>query len=152
MMDSQMPFVPFQRDKHSYVLPKMSRSSADLAPPDFPIPPPELRLGYGRTPEEYLANGRRNVQTMLDLLRAAGARLDRGIRILDFGCGAGRMIRWLADFASHGEVWGTDISAEHIVWCMQHLAPPFHFLVNTVLPHLPFEERLAACQEVSALD
>jgi SAM-dependent methyltransferase len=141
MMDSQMPFVPFQRDKHSYVLPKMSRSSADPAPPDFPIPPPELRLGYGRTPEEYLANGRRNVQTMLDLLRAAGARLERGMRILDFGCGAGRMIRWLDEFSSHGEVWGTDISAEHIVWCTQHLAPPFHFLVNTILPHLPFEDR-----------
>jgi len=33
MMDSQMPCVPFQRAKHSYVLPKMSRSSAD---PDCP--------------------------------------------------------------------------------------------------------------------
>jgi ubiquinone/menaquinone biosynthesis C-methylase UbiE len=141
MMDSQMPFVPFQRDKNSYVLPKVSRSASDLAAPAFPIPPPELRLGYARATEEYLANGRRNVQTMLDLLRASGARLERGTRILDFGCGAGRMICWLAEFADQGEVWGTDISAEHIVWCTQHLAPPFHFLVNTILPHLPFEDR-----------
>ena len=51
------------------------------------------------------------------------------------------MIRWLTEFADQGEVWGTDISAEHIVWCTQHLAPPFHFLVNTILPHLPFEDR-----------
>jgi ubiquinone/menaquinone biosynthesis C-methylase UbiE len=51
------------------------------------------------------------------------------------------MIRWLTAFAEQGEVWGTDISAEHIVWCTQHLAPPFHFLVNTILPHLPFEDR-----------
>jgi len=141
MMDAQMPFVPFQRDKHSYVLPKVSRSSATPATPDFPIPPPELRLGYGRSTEEYLTNGRRHVQTMLDLLQVSGARLERGARILDFGCGAGRMLRWLADVAGHGEVWGTDISAEHIVWCTQHLAPPFHFLVNTTLPHLPFEDR-----------
>jgi len=63
------------------------------------------------------------------------------MRILDFGCATGRMIRWLAEFADHGEVWGTDISAEYIVWCAQHLAPPFRFLVNTILPHLPFEER-----------
>jgi SAM-dependent methyltransferase len=27
------------------------------------------------------------------------------------------------------------------VWCTQYLAPPFHFLVNTILPHLPFEDR-----------
>jgi ubiquinone/menaquinone biosynthesis C-methylase UbiE len=141
MMDSQMPFVQFQRDKHSYVLPKVSRSSSEPTAPDFPIPPPELRRGYARATDVYLANGRRNVQTMRDLLRAAGARLERGTRFLDFGCGAGRMLRWLADFADHGEVWGTDISAEHIVWCTQHLAPPFHFLVNTILPHLPLEDR-----------
>ena len=141
MIDSQMPFVPFQRDKHAYVLPKVSRSAADPMAPDFPIPPPELRLGYARAPDVYLANGQRNVQTMLELLRAAGAHLERGTRFLDFGCGAARMLRWLADFASHGEVWGTDISAEHIVWCTQHLAPPFYFLVNTTLPHLPFEDR-----------
>jgi ubiquinone/menaquinone biosynthesis C-methylase UbiE len=140
-MDYQMPFVPFQRDKNSYVLPKLSRSSAAPAAPAFPIPPPELRLGYGRSTEEYLANGRRHVQSMLDLLRASGARLERGTRILDFGCGAGRMIRWLAEFSEQGEVWGTDISAEHIVWCMQYLTPPFHFLVNTTLPHVPFEDR-----------
>jgi hypothetical protein len=41
MMDSQMPFVPFQRDKNSYVLPKVSRSASDLAAPAFPIPPPK---------------------------------------------------------------------------------------------------------------
>jgi SAM-dependent methyltransferase len=140
-MDYRMPFVPFQRDKNSYVLPKLSRSSSDPAAPELPIPPPELRLGYGRSTEEYLAFGRMNVQIMLDLLRASGASLERGTRILDFGCGAGRMIRWRAEFSGQCEVWGTDISAEHIVWCPQNLAPPFHFLVNTILPHLPFEDR-----------
>ena len=140
-MDYQMPFVPFQRDKNAYVVPKVSRSSSEPAAPAFPVPPPELRLGYASSPEVYFANGRRNVQTMLDLLQASGTRLERGARILDFGCGAGRMIRWLAEFAGQGEVWGTDISAEHIVWCAQHLAPPFHFLVITILPHVPFEDR-----------
>jgi ubiquinone/menaquinone biosynthesis C-methylase UbiE len=140
-MDYRELFVPFQRGKISYVLPKVSRSSAALAVSEFPIPPGELRLGYGRSTEEYLAHGQHHVQTMLDLLRASGSRLERGTRILDFGCGAGRMIRWPADFCKHGEVWGTDISAEHIVWCTQNLDPPFHFLVNTILPHLPFEDR-----------
>jgi ubiquinone/menaquinone biosynthesis C-methylase UbiE len=140
-MDYRMPFVPFKRDKNSYVLPKLSRSSPDPVASEFPIPPPELRLGYGRSIEEYLANGQTHVQIMQDLLGASGARLERGTRILDFACGAGRMIRWLAEFSGQCEVWGTDISAEHIVWCSQNLDPPFHFLVNTIVPHLPFEDR-----------
>jgi len=110
MMDYQMPFVPFQRDKNSYVLPKLRRSSAEPGAPAFPIPPPELRIGYASSPEVYLANGRRNVQIMLDLLRASGARLERGARILDFGCGAGRMIRWLAEFAGQGEVGSVPVT------------------------------------------
>jgi len=52
-MDSQTPFIPFQRDKHSqdkhsYVLPKLSRSSSNLPAlpaPEFPLPPQELQLG-----------------------------------------------------------------------------------------------------------
>jgi hypothetical protein len=51
-MDYRMPFVPFKRDKNSYVLPKLSRSSPDPVASEFPIPPPELRLGYGRSIEE----------------------------------------------------------------------------------------------------
>jgi SAM-dependent methyltransferase len=136
-MDSPTPFIPFQRGKNAYLLPKVTRPEGA----ELPIPPPELWLGYGRSTEEYLAFGRANVETMLELLRASGTSFDPGTRILDFGCGAGRMIRWLATLATQCEVWGSDISAEHIVWCTQNLAPPFHFLVNTIQPHLPFEDR-----------
>src|SRR5215510_255837 len=139
-MDYRLSFVPFQRGKNSYALPKVRRSSSDPAA-ELPVPPPELWLGYGRSTEEYLAFGRTNVRVMLDLLQTSGASLESGTRVLDFGCAAGRMIRWLAEFSGRCEVWGSDISAEHIVWCTQHLDPPFHFLVNTLLPHLPFEDR-----------
>jgi ubiquinone/menaquinone biosynthesis C-methylase UbiE len=74
------------------------------------------------------------------ILAQAGLPLTPGQRILDFGCAAGRMMRWLTPFASTGEVWGADVSAEHVLWCEQHLNPPFNFIITTVTPHLPFED------------
>jgi ubiquinone/menaquinone biosynthesis C-methylase UbiE len=91
--------------------------------------------------EAYLSSGELHTGTMLEIVKASGFSLSAGNRVLDFGCAAGRMIRWLKDIAADCEVWGTDISAEHIMWCKQHLSPPFHFATTTTLPHLPFEDR-----------
>jgi ubiquinone/menaquinone biosynthesis C-methylase UbiE len=51
------------------------------------------------------------------------------------------MIRWLEDLAHDREIWGSDIHAERIIWCKQHLSPPFRFVTTTIVPHLPFEDR-----------
>jgi ubiquinone/menaquinone biosynthesis C-methylase UbiE len=77
---------------------------------------------------------------MMMILRESGYSLAPGHRVLDFGCGAGRMIRWLKDAALSCEIWGADINANYIFWCQQHLSPPFNFVVTTTLPHLPFED------------
>lgn len=50
------------------------------------------------------------------------------------------MIRHLAPLARGCEIWGTDISAAHILWCQRNLSPPFHFFTNTRVPHLPFAD------------
>ena len=50
------------------------------------------------------------------------------------------MLRWLEDVADKCEVWGTDISGEHILWCKQNMSPPFHFFITTTNPHLPFPD------------
>jgi SAM-dependent methyltransferase len=81
------------------------------------------------------------VQALVEVIGRSGAPIASAGRILEFGCGAGRMIRWLADLTATCEVWGTDISASAIVWCQQHLTPPFHFATTTIWPHLPFEDR-----------
>ena len=60
---------------------------------------------------------------------------------MDFGCGAGRMIRWLNPYADKSEIWGTDISADHITWAINNLSPPFNFATTTTIPHLPFDEK-----------
>ena len=74
---------------------------------------------------------------MRNILKEAGYSFKEGNRILDFGCAGGRMIRWFNDIATKCEIWGTDISSEHIIWCKQYLNPPFNFFTTTIYPHLP---------------
>lgn len=102
---------------------------------DLPVPPPELWEGYGETADEYLSMGREHVAVMERLLAQSGADLQNLTRIFDFGCAAGRMLRFLP--RGH-ELWGADIKADTISWCEQNL--PFNFLAATTFPHLPFED------------
>jgi SAM-dependent methyltransferase len=106
---------------------------------EIPIPPEELWLGYAETPEEFLECGRQDIATMLAILSEAGAAPDTLSRVLDFGCPAGRMLRF---FPREGapELWGVDIDARLINWCQLNMGPPFSFLTTTTTPHLPFEE------------
>jgi SAM-dependent methyltransferase len=59
--------------------------------------------------------------------------------VLDFGCAAGRMLRWYPA-GGESERWGCDIKGATIAWCRQHLSPPMEFVATTTLPHLPFED------------
>jgi SAM-dependent methyltransferase len=113
----------------------------------LPIPPQELWAGYGSTTDYYLEGGKLDVQNMSAILHRASGDLREAGRILEFGCAAGRMLRWLHPLtraAANGppcEVWGVDITVEHMQWCKQYLSPPFHFATITLQPHLPFEDR-----------
>jgi len=91
--------------------------------------------------QQYLDWGQTVVEKMKTILGAAGFSLGASSKVLDFGCASGIMIRCLREVAETGEVWGVDISGEHILWCQQHLSPPFKFATNTTFPHLPFEDR-----------
>ena len=81
----------------------------------MPTPPENLWLGYGMTIDEWLASGktaRRQDAQHPGTTRAI--RFAPGSRVLELGCAGGRMLRWMRDVADQGEVWGTDISGEHI--------------------------------------
>ncbi|HEY0150049.1 MAG TPA: class I SAM-dependent methyltransferase [Allosphingosinicella sp.] len=128
-----LAYLPFANGADSYRLPP-------LAPP----PAPEGELPQ---PPEHLTNGPHSAQqgaeiaaNMLRILAKGGFELGDGHRILDFGCRDGRVIRHLRHLADRCEIWGCDISAEHVAWCRRHLSPPFHFFTNTKVPHLPFRD------------
>lgn len=132
-------FLPYKPDQTFYILLKSRDHGRDRF--EFPIPPEHLRMvSSGETTEIFINSGKDCVDKMQNILSVSGFSIQPGIRILDFGCGAGRIIRWLDDAAERCEVWGADISAEHIIWLQQHLSPPFRFLTVTAAPHLPFED------------
>ncbi len=104
----------------------------------LPVPPEELWLGYGPDVETYISSGKRHVTEMARILEADGFSLAGTERVLEFGCGAARMSRHLPEFAPNAQLWGVDLSAEHIRWCIENLTPVIHFATTTVVPHLPF--------------
>src|SRR5688572_18236017 len=101
-------YFPYRQYAELYSFPKNGhpRSVAQA-----PVPPQELWVHYGRTPEEHLESGREDVARMREVLARAGVSLEDAPRILELGCAAGRMIRWLSDLAGSHEIWGADIWA-----------------------------------------
>jgi len=72
-------------------------------------------------------------------------------RILDFGCGGGRMLRHLVRYTGTCRIYGTDISGDHVLWLKQYLSSNFTIFQNTTIPHLPLESatfRLIYCGSV----
>ena len=104
----------------------------------LPVPPMHLWEGYASTPEEYLEGAQWEMATMLANLSKAGASPQELTRVLDFGCAAGRMLRFYPRSEGTSELWGVDINAKHINWCQLNLSPPFSFATTTTAPHLPF--------------
>lgn len=136
-------FLPHRPGANSYRVPPVSPGEA-AANSGQPVPPRDQWIApekYGTTVEEYLNNGRSDTQQMIDLVADCGILVETLGHIYEFGCADGRMLRWLAPLSAEREVWGSDIDASRILWCKQNLSPPLRFFTNTVVPHLPFEDR-----------
>lgn len=103
---------------------------------EFPLPPLALRYRVHGSikPDSFLRVGRRCAADIEALLRDGGFRFPEFLQVLDFGCGCGRVLRFLArDRATKGTLHGTDIDSQAIRWCTQHL-PFAHWSVNDALP------------------
>ncbi len=59
-----------------------------------------------------------------------------GTRSLDFGCGAGRILRHAATKTPEGEFWGSDIDPRSIAWLQANL-PEVHAVLSDGAPPLP---------------
>ena len=116
------------------------RSTTNPSSP-LPVPPREFWAYYCTSAESFLSSGREDVETMCQLLADSGAPVEDAGRILELGCAGGRMLRWLTHLAPETQLWGTDIWSSAILWCQDHLSPPCYFATNTMVPHLPFEDR-----------
>ncbi|MCW3038332.1 MAG: hypothetical protein JWM31_237, partial [Solirubrobacterales bacterium] len=108
-----------------------------------PLPPRELAayvLG-GVDGEDWAdafdAMGRRLKRELLGVLPGG---LPAGSRVLDFGCGSGRLLRQLLDEAATCEIHGCDIDAPSIGWVRQHLCPPLQAELAPGRPPLPYAD------------
>lgn len=111
--------------------------------PTFPIPPGEqiARIGpMGETDPvgEYERTGLDHRKLIDSVLPADWSW--EGRRVLDFGCGSGRVIRHFGAEATKAEVWGCDLDAPSIAWLNENLSPPFKFFESADVSTLPQEE------------
>lgn len=103
-----------------------------------PAPPRRLRARAG-VPDrrEYVDGGRRAAAELAAALKTAG-RLPADIEsVLDFGCGAGRVLPQFAALGRSPVGAGCDVDASAIAWAQEHL-PAFGWSVSSFAPPLPY--------------
>ena len=109
----------------------------DFAPDlvDRTLPPRNLRRRVSRTGgrKEFVDVG---AMAAGAIRRAWSGPGGRPWRVLDFGCGPGRVARLLAPEVDRFA--GVDVDADAIAWCAEHLEGTFHLVDR--LPPLPFAD------------
>jgi len=105
------------------------------------IPPMWLRYRIQGTPDidTYIKAGKLSRESIERVLAPRGQSLSDFSRILDFGCGCGRTLRWFRDLAGRVELHGTDIDSEAIAWCRPHYEY-VKFQLNPPLPPLAYAD------------
>lgn len=99
---------------------------------DIPLPPYALRMGgrHFKKDEDFVAKGVRDAR----LLRQR-AGLGRRKRVLDWGCGAGRLAIGIKHFMGEvADYHGVDIQPELLDWAKEHLTDE-HFRFTLVDAH-----------------
>lgn len=115
----------------------------DLRAP--PLPPAELA--------GYVIGGESDARRALELYESQGAAIREAIvrllgpewefsgrRILDFGCGSGRVLRQFLPEASDAEFHGCDVDEQCVAWMNEQLSPPVHVHRCDRLPPLPYQD------------
>lgn len=105
------------------------------------LPPAMLRFRVSESlsAKRFMEIGRGCARLISDRLSEKG-RLKDGARILDFGCGCGRTMKWMIESHPEAAFYGCDIDREAIHWCRENL-PQGWFFVNAKTPPLDFESR-----------
>ncbi|MDX2153081.1 MAG: class I SAM-dependent methyltransferase [Bryobacteraceae bacterium] len=95
------------------------------------------RVSEDLSTSRFLVVGKASARNLEILFDRSGLAIRDCRRVLDFGCGCGRTLRWLVDSCPAVEFWGSDVDAEAINWNSDHLSPA-RFVVNKEWPPLPF--------------
>ena len=116
------------------------RPRQDDPPP--PAPPAALlrRVTSKEDPDHFHLSGKLTVVELDGALRATlGVGLETFGRILDWGCGCGRLLRWLRRGWPAASLSGSDIDGEAVAWVAEHV-PEVDARAQEGLPPLPFAD------------
>jgi SAM-dependent methyltransferase len=86
----------------------------------------------------FLSSGRAHSDYLRELLAGVGRPLGEMGAILDFGCGCGRIARWLSDL-SRTQLNGCDYNRELVEWCDGNLGF-MHTRKTDLQPPLPYPD------------
>ena len=115
-------------------------SDAELARFVPSVPPPGLRgIVADPSAELFLWTGLCDVVELVGHFQRHSDRRGR-VRVLDFGCGCGRLLRFLHQIADEWDISGADVNDESVTWCRENLAS-LRVYRNSFTPGLPKELR-----------
>jgi SAM-dependent methyltransferase len=101
----------------------------------YPLPNLDLiwRVTGHRDDQLFESQGQQSVEDIERALASIGKQFSDFARALDFGCGCGRILRWLDHVTETTELHGVDIDSDAIAWVNENLP----FVQAHVGPHLP---------------
>lgn len=105
-----------------------------------PVPPPELRdvVSSGGL-VGFLDAGFASFMALTRVLAAHGTALEARRRILDFGCGCGRLLRLMQPYAAAADLHGCDVDEQAVAWCQRELEW-VTAQVSATVPPLPYAD------------
>lgn len=117
-----------------------SREIPDFETHAYPLPLRHLveRVVGKMEPRTYLESCIGDGRRMVRSLREGGFEFAPGGRLLDFGCGCGRILLFLARWAGECRLHGSDVDSDSLEWCREN----YDFATfdrNSSDPPSPFE-------------
>jgi SAM-dependent methyltransferase len=106
-----------------------------------PMPPAGLRvLVSGADARWFSETGQADAAKFRGLAADAGLDPARPLAVLDWGCGCGRIARWLAPevAATGGDFLGCDLNPKLVAWCRANL--PGRYFANRPQPPLDLDD------------
>lgn len=88
--------------------------------------------------EAFLSSGHTVAEELVTLIRAAGRDLEAFDHALDFGCGCGRVMRFMRANTPGLRISGTDLDADAIAWLRASM--PGTFTTNGPCPPVDFAD------------